>query len=402
MRTVHSARYKRYQSDGELFGDSDCKFTLSDTALVINPNEAGEIKLEFTELENLNFKGRQVKFVTPDGERIELYYLSQFSEVSAKIQKVRTDEIIKHLLIPDSKFIASFKGHFRFFKEANKAPLEDAAEIRIFNSFLIVIPQITDIFIVLFGDLKSSSVDKENKSYSLNMYTGEKLEISYLGEHFTDFEKSLGELIEGFEETVKQRLLKIILGVSPEDAQGLANLMRDGRAVEKKEIERVTSSLWKSLEELIPEDGGYKKSYEFLKSRTTLIGKVRIGTRKLGGETSVWYQMPLEARTSSYIAVECIEKAKHDTLFFRVLKTNGADLGRTMDLINKTLIFLDFNLTALYMTENDIMEGSRERLKVILKKFDFLMDLRALFFFRISFRDYQKWESDLRIVLGLN
>lgn len=400
MPNEYSARYKRYQKDRKLLKDSDCTIALGEKSLVISPGGEDELSFGLTELEHLSFSNHKVSFVAPDGERIELYYLSDFSEISENIRQLRTREIIKNLLIEDTELRATFKCLFKLYKDSRKGSLEDKGEIHLFPSFFVLIPKITDFLIILYNDLRSRSFDRENKLIILKLYTGETLEISDLDEYFADFEKLMETLIEDLLANIKKRFQKTLSGVSVEVVRKLVNLVKNGRSVEKVEVDKIDGSLWKQLEALITKEENYKKTYEFLKLHSISESQIRIGLQEKGGELSPWYQIPLMTKTGSYIAVECLGQAMPSTFLFKVVSLDETILERTMEFISKTLVFLNFNFSGFFMTKTDIMEGDDKKIKVIFNKFDFLIELKKAFFFRVPFFNYQKWERDLKIILG--
>jgi hypothetical protein len=147
---------------------------------------------------------------------------------------------------------------------------------------------------------------------------GEKLEFSMLGEKFDALSKGLSDAFNKLMLRSQQTIKEIIPEADPATVNKLAVLMKDGRAVKRKDIDALSSTLWQRLPKRT-EEAGVSQEYAFLESKA-LKEQMRIGLKRglMGDLTGsyVWLLVPLlndSGKLANAVALEAFSTRANDT-----------------------------------------------------------------------------------------
>jgi hypothetical protein len=147
---------------------------------------------------------------------------------------------------------------------------------------------------------------------------GEKLEFSMLGEKFDALSKGLSDAFNKLMLRSQQTIKEIIPEADPATVNKLAVLMKDGRAVKRKDIDDLSLTLWQRLPKRT-EEAGVSQEYAFLESKA-LKEQMRIGLKRglMGDLTDsyVWLLVPLlndSGKLANAVALEAFSTRANDT-----------------------------------------------------------------------------------------
>ena len=89
--------------------------------------------------------------------------------------------------------------------------------------------------------------------YSINITSesGQKLELSKMGYEFDSFKKILSDTINALDLFAQNLVMELDPALDTVTTMKIARLLRDGKAAMKKDIEKYSTQVWKSLEKKI-------------------------------------------------------------------------------------------------------------------------------------------------------
>jgi len=141
---------------------------------------------------------------------------------------------------------------------------------------------------------------------------GRKIELSKMGYEYDPFKKALSDTINTLDTFAQNLVMELDPSIDTLTVRSVARLLRDGRAAMKKDIEKYSSQVWKSLEKKI-EKAGAISEYNYLKSLSG-ENQIAIGLKQglMGDLTSdyIWFLMPIYSndpkKPGNAIAMEAI------------------------------------------------------------------------------------------------
>ncbi|MHB1444010.1 MAG: hypothetical protein ACYCXO_14885, partial [Candidatus Humimicrobiaceae bacterium] len=151
--------------------------------------------------------------------------------------------------------------------------------------------------------------------------SGQKLELSKMGYEFDSFKKTLSDTINALDLFAQTLVMQLDPALDTLTTIKIARLLRDGKAAMKKDIEKYSAQVWKSLEKKI-EKAGIAPEYNYLKS-ISHENQIAIGLKQglMGSMTSdyIWFLMPVYGsdpkKPGNAIAMEAVpveNEAKKD------------------------------------------------------------------------------------------
>ncbi|HTY75872.1 MAG TPA: hypothetical protein VMD05_09950, partial [Candidatus Nanoarchaeia archaeon] len=273
-----------------------------------------------------------------------------------------------------------------------------------------------------------------------------------LGQNFDPFAKALSDAINKMILRTQLNIKQLIPEANPIIISKISNLMKDGRAAKRKDIDAQSPDFWKRLTKKIDE-ANLTPEYEFLNSLAAK-DQVCVGIKRglMGNLTGtyIWMLFPLlnpdTNKPSNTIALEAFntqekpEKTEEQapentpieaedesdqnqdeqqklattgaTYFFRAMgrkdygQTKDEDLTAKLDSfitnINRSMIEINFRREPIYLTENQLESTDYTQYRFAISKIPTLKLLRDQFVGRVIHSSTAQWKADVTSLLAFN
>jgi len=332
--------------------------------------------------------------------------------------KLRNEIILKDLLFQETLKKSGFEADFLYLDESGEEKQRGRAEFKFYQTSLIILPERGELFKVSFSDILKVKTD--NFQIEIKIEKGGKVIISKIGEKFDLFKETLESCLN----EIVLNVQNFIKGLWPEidfsTLNKLSGLIKQGKAVSKKDIEAVSPEFFKKLEMVLMKTEA-KEEYEFLKSIEEQ-NKIYIGFKKglMGKLTGdyFWFFIPIysedKSKPGNVIAFETVgeKETGRATYFFRILgrnkykKTDKAQIDSQIDdlisKINSGLLAINFRREPIYLSEEKLDEPEYVRYKFSMTKIPEIKLMRDLFIGRVIHRNNEQWQKDVTDLLAFN
>jgi hypothetical protein len=194
----------------------------------------------------------------------------------------------------------------------------------------------------------------------------------------------------------------------------MADLMRDGRCVEKSSIDSLAPGAWGSIEKFLA-TAGIKEGYDYLRSQAGNDAKAYVGIKRamMGSLTGdyVWFLMPLEKYNAVAMEATGQGTSGRATYFFRLMERGGfnaekliglAEMEKIVGAVQKCVKRINFRREPIYLSEEKLKEPKYWKYKFVLDKIPELKFLREAFIGRVVHRSGEQWQKDARELLEFN
>jgi hypothetical protein len=311
---------------------------------------------------------------------------------------------------------------FVYNDDAGKEKQKDTGKIRLYETSLVVIPQRGEVLRVPYSDV--ANVSEENHSVKISTEFGEQFLFSKLGSEFDPFLKVFSDAHYALQSKAVSYLTTLCPGMDPISLRRIADLMKEGKAARRLDIQRINSRVWIALEKKIT-DAGLNESYTFLKNLAR-EDRISIGFKRglmgdLTGEY-LWFLMPIystgEKDYGNAVAMEAAESAEGETsgkatYFFRIASrkdypnhTNLENLDEETDKfikkINRCMIDINFRREPIYLPDEKLDEPAYFKYRIATRRLPSLRMLRDLFVGRVIHGSPEQWKSDVLDLLKFN
>jgi hypothetical protein len=395
------------------------KIVLDKENFSIFPEKWGTYIFSYREVIDLAPQDYQLKLFLGKGQELYISKLGyQYEDFVRIFIKARNEILLKDLLFQETLKKSGFEADFVYLDESDAEKQKGQAEFKFYQTSLVILPERGELVRISFSDI--TELKTEDFQVVISIESGEKFIISKLGEKFDLFKETLTNCLN----EISLNIQNFIKGIWPEidfsTLNEISKLIKEGRAVNKKDIESVSSEFFKRLEAALMKTA-MKEEYEFLKS----IGeqdKIYIGFKKglMGGLTGdyFWFFIPIysedELKPGNSIAFEATgeKETGRATYFFRILgrkeyketDKNKID-GQIKDLIskiNRGLAAINFRREPIYLPEEKLEEPEYAKYKFSMAKIPEIKLMRDFFIGRVIHRDNDQWQKDVKNLLEFN
>jgi len=443
--------YKLYDDESNMKTAGEAKATLDEKYLTLTPMFGDPMLFAYTDIVGISDYDYKVDLFFTSKEKLNLWGLGyQYEDFLFQLYKLRNELILKYLLMKESLLQAGFEAQYTKIDSNGQTNQIGNCEIRLYDTALVVLPQKSDPFRLPYCYI--NSINKQDYKLTITTEYLEKIEFTRLGQNFDPLAKALSDAINKMILRTQQNIKELIPEAPPTVINKLANLMKDGQAAKRKEIEQQSQDFWRRLTKKIDE-AGIITEYEFLNSLAAK-DQVRVGIKRgLMGDltgTYIWMLFPLLSlgtnRLSNTIALEAFsaqdkteenkeqstanidfmptietnqtpsEKQKPATTgatyFFRAigreeyLQINNDDLTKRLEVfiktINRSMIEVNFRREPIYLTENQLESTEYTQYRFAIARIPSLKTLREQFIGRVIHASQEQWKTDVNSLLAFN
>jgi hypothetical protein len=446
-----TVNYKLYDDKSNMKSQGEAKAALDEQYLTLTAMFGEPMLFAYTDIVGISDYDYKVDLFLTSNEKLNLWGLGyHYEDFLFQLFKVRNEIMLKYLLMGESLLQSGFEAQYVQLDTNGQTNQTGNCEIRLYDTALVILPQKNEPIRLPYCYI--TNVNKQDYKLTITPEFLEKIELARLGQNFDPFAKALSDAINKMILRTQQNIKELIPEATPVIINKLSALMKDGRAVRRKEIEQQSPDFWRRLTKKIDE-AGLADEYGFLNS---LAAKdmVCVGIKRgLMGDltgTYIWMLFPLlnsgTNRLSNTIALESFniqdntEKNQEQpiknihseseeeirqnpgqeqkpaptgaTYFFKATGrkeyslTKNEDLAKDLDIfiknITRSLIEINFRREPIYLTEDQLESTEYTQYRFAIAKIPSLKTLRNQFVGRVIHESIEQWKNDVTSLLAFN
>jgi hypothetical protein len=255
-------------------------------------------------------------------------------------------------------------------------------------------------------------VNLDNYRITIATKDDETIELFRLGP-FTNafFEKLVGAQRDLETHTI-ETIKAMIPSIKYEDSYSLSNLMMEGRAAMREDIEGISSDAWRLLTNKVAESP-LAEEFHYL-STISIPQSTAIGLKKTLNGVYVWFIVLVKGspeQGGNSLVMEVTSETGHATYLFHVMgrsifsaNSQGFELeGRAMvGSINEAMVATGFRREPIYLSDDQLNSETYSKYLFASQNLPALKLLRNRFFARIIHATAESWKQDLLDAMAFN
>lgn len=398
----------------------ECKGTVDEEYLTLFPKFGSILPFHLRDIAEIKVENYRIILLMESLDKIVLFNLRHdFDDFLRVLTKMRNEVIIKDLLMNETLRKTDVETEFIYCDETGVEKISGTSRVRLYETSLVVIPEKGEIIRIPYG-----SIEKISEGYyeiTLNTEFGEKLILKKMGTEYELFVKTLSETLSELQNKTFLLIKELFPTMDSFSLRRLATVMKEGKAVEKSEIDSIDSKIWFEIERRIASTG-LGESFSFLKELARKE-KIAVGFKRglmgdLTGEY-IWFLMPIydveKREYGNAIAMEATGEGSGGkaTYFFRItsrkeyLKYKSIEeLDKETDLlirrINRCMIDINFRREPIYLPDEKLNEAAYTKYRIAVTKIPSLQLLRNLYIGRVMHFSTEQWRKDVMDLLRFN
>ena len=404
---------------GEAVATGLAKANLSDISLTIEPIQGNNLSISYTDITSISDEDYKVEILLSSRDKVTLSQIGyEYESFLITLYKLKNELYLRYLLMNEVLRASQIEATFSY-SPKGETESKGVCEIRLFDSALVILPQKNKPVRLPYCYI--SDVKEENYSIRVDTELGERLIFKGLGEKRDFLRRSLTESMS----LLSMRTQRIIGEIQPQldtmIKRKLADLMKDGRAAEKIEVDKLSQQFWNFLEAKA-RTMGLDDSYEFLRDlsqRDMISLGVKRGLSDREEDDYIWFLIPIYSddphAPGNAVALEATTGVDEGraTYFFRMLGRIEYSTGKTLPelhsdyseflaTINRCMIEINFRREPIYLTDDQMIDPKYTPYRFAAQEIPSLKRLRTLFIGRVTHYNLDQWKGDVADLLRFN
>ena len=403
----------------ETVSTSSAKARLGDSSLAIEPTNGNDLSITYTDITGILDQDYTVKLFLTSRDRVTLSQIGyEYENFLITLYKLKNELYLKYLLMNEGLRADQIEATFGYtINEVQE--FNGLCEARLFDSALVILPQKNKP--VRFPYCYITSVKEENYSITVEAELGERLTFTQMGEKRDYLRKSLNEAMSELTTRTQRIIGEIQPRLDTMSKRKLADLMRDGRAAEKAQIDKINPEFW-GLLEAKAKTMGLAESYDFLRDLSQR-DKISLGVKRSLSDKEeaeyIWFLIPIYGedthKPGNAVALEATTGADEGraTYFFRILGRADYQSGKTLPTlnsvydeflatINRCMIEINFRREPIYLTDDQLKDPKYVQYRFAAQEISSLQKLRDHFIGRVIHYNVDQWKADVDTLLKFN
>jgi hypothetical protein len=386
--------------------------TLDQRSLTITQDGGGVISIPYYEILEITDEDYTIDLSLTRGRKHRLSQLGyEYENFLNNLYKRKNELLLEYMLMEEECVASQIGADYRYLDEEGEEQ-QGHCEARIYESAIVVLPERSQPIRVPLCYI--SSYNDEDYLIVVNTEHGQRLELGMMGEKTDYFYRSLKNALNDAETRAQRLLSEMAPTLDPNKIREASKMMRDGRAASRLEIESISKSLWRALEDKITTlDLG--EEYKYL-TGTSAQSDAWIGVKRgLMGERTgdyLWFMVPKYSgdldKPGNLLAVEATSEGGtgRATYFFRILdeieyrKLSQVDMLRreiekSIEFTNRCMIEINFRREPIYLTEDKLTEPEYNHHLYAANNLKPLKYLRSHYLGRVMHVSLEQWKRDV-------
>ncbi|MDD5569126.1 MAG: hypothetical protein PHG23_01810 [Candidatus Pacebacteria bacterium] len=317
------------------------------------------------------------------------------------LTKLRHEVNQKEMLMKEGGVKGSFEGNYSYKKNGEDKSGE--AEVEISDTGLVIKPKQGDLIRISFSEIGDFSA----QDYAI-LITAESAEISLsgFGERFDSLNKAISESLNELSLKTQSIINQILPELDPLAAKKASELLKDGQAVNKEQIDNVSPAIWEGLEKKLAEMA-IKESYDYLmslsKTKQVFLGIKRDLMGDLTGEY-IWFLVPISSgEIENFIVMEAastVDGGGKASYIFKI--PENEKIGDLVKKINRCMFAINFRREPIYLKEEDLEKPDYLKYKTAIEKIPELKLIRQIFAGRVVHSSPEEWKKNVNEIINKN
>jgi hypothetical protein len=409
MEVSYNLRYQKSNFSNKVIIDKEGEIIIYGKGFRLKGKGAGDKGelINFSEVKEFYSKDEKIIFITFTKEK---YVLSDsanlFDQLLLDIFKARNEFLLDALFMKGGKLKAEFEGNFERLSKFAKLINKGHAKLKLFEKSLVIVPETQDAFAINFDFVGFYEFDEMDYSLKIITDDGNTVTISQLGNDYEFFQEKMDALLGGMYERIVNDGMKIAF---QEFHAGtllkLAYKMKNGKAVNVKEIKKIDKELEEKVEEFIYGNSNLKEVLgEFKKEvsdENTYYGLTRDEAVKASFIRWVLFVIPDKNLVTFSILPRWTESGEKnpeaskpcDMYFYKIIMEQGVPSEKAEDKIreiNQALVVLNFAKDPCYKDKRELKHSPYQ---YAIRKLPYLRILRKSFVSKVSAVNAQDWQK---------
>ncbi|MCL4386111.1 MAG: hypothetical protein M1475_05635 [Actinobacteria bacterium] len=369
------AYFQYFSSEVDKIAEGEALIVINTEELIISLQFKEPFIIKFIDIIEINPIDYKVYLpLSPSGKLIINQLGYEFENFIRILKDARNEIFAKYLLMEEKVIRKNIKAEFKYFENGDSVSSSGNCNITIYETGISILPENGKLIRIAYCEI----TDIAEGDYLIKISTDDEkiLELSKLGYEFESFKKILHDTINTLDIFAQNLVMELDPSLDTINVRLVAKLLRDGKAAMKKDIEKYSSQVWKSLEKKI-EKAGILQEYNYLKS-ISRENQIAIGLKQgLMGDLTcdyIWFLIPIYSndpkKPGNAIAMEAVpiesdinaeEKSKENNS--KSIHGNGDNsinhMSNTPDITNVTKEVEDLqkNMIKSLNLQNDVLKN---------------------------------------------
>ncbi len=435
--------------DGAEIDSGQAKGLLETEDLILHSNSGQTLTFPYRTILSIQEADYRFALSLTSRERLEIFSLGyQYENFLKTLCRLRNEVLLIDMLMQESLKKGGLHGEFVWNNSKGELLAKGEGEPRLYDTGLVLLPERSDPIRIPYSELLK--VNDEN--YTLNLITesGASLILRQMGSHHDPFKKALQDARNALAAKTQALLKEIFPKADGSLLRRAGDILKEGKAAPKKELDALSPELWAVLEERLEiieeqsadasaEDEAIEdaesnaageeenaasitKTYAYLKSlaqsERMAIGIKRDLMGDLTGEY-LWLLIPIYSENpqlpGNVIAMEAASTAGGGkaTYFFRLTERDEYRRGIPLPLLhdkagqmvkefNRAMWAINFRREPIYMDERQLADPRYLKYQYSMARIPELRKLRELFIGRVAHTSWEKWQKGVEQLLQFN
>jgi len=388
-----------------------CDLSIDKEKLTILPQSGEPLLIPYRDFVTISKGNYKIEILLVSKETIVLSNLGyKFEDFSRNLANFNNEVILKDLLMSETNLVSGLMADLKYTGDNQIEQDKGQCELRIYETGLLIITGAGDFVRIPYCDISKNQVN----DYKLIVSTDyqETYVFSQMGKELEKSARLINESMNKLSKKIQISLEEIFTYRDSSVIRKIAQLMKDGRAARRLDIEAINPELWSELEQRL-DLLGIKEQYEYLKSLAQ-SDRMCIGTKRglmgdLTGEYT-WFLAPIYdtdiTQPGNAIAMEATsdDDSGKATYFFRMtdwstylncrnLTELQAEADKAIRKLNHHLVAINFRREPIYQTEEQLQSPKSIIYRRAVSKIPALRELRNCFIGRVMHYSPEQWKA---------
>lgn len=414
------ATYALFDVNGAKTETSKALVKFNDTAFSISPDSGTPLLFSLRDISSIEPKDYQVHLSVSTGERIVLSDLGyKFEDFIRLLTKAFNELTLEDLLVSEHAQSLAPDAAFSF-AAAKGGSVSGKCSLRLYDTSLAMLPDKGGVKVFPFREI--AEIKQADYIVFIARENGDTLSLSEMGHKFEPFCAALTKAMNGMFIRTQALLKEIDPALGPLLLRKLAQAIKEGKAVSKREIDSLAPSLWAGLEKKLCSDTDFKANYEFLKGLSRpdrICFGFKRGVAMAGDYMFVLVPLHGDASRGNAIAFETVslsagQPGKEDsraTYFFRLTGKEAYETLKSpqerdaaadvfIKVFNTCMSAINFRRAPVFLTDEQLSQPRYEKYRIASHIIPELVILRKLFIGRVIHSD--NWKGRVAELLKYN
>ena len=362
-----------------------------------------------------------VALTLSSGEALTISKLGYlYDDVARMFVAHRNEQILADMLGAESLLDDGARGQYTMWQDGAESA-SGACEVRVYETGLVVLPDTADVVRIPLSDL--GRVWTADYALNVTVCDGGQLMFARLGTRLDPLAKSLTRAMDALSLKVQELFAQAAPGVDSLTLRRAADIMREGRAARRADIEAISPALWEGLEARLA-NAGAAETYAYLK-RIGDASRIAVGLKRglMGDRTGeyLWFLTPVFSADSKMpgnaVVMEAYalgdEPKAYATYVFRLMPrasyaggVGEAELTAAADsaieTINRSMIETNFRREPIYLADEKLLDPRYLRYWFAVQRLPGLRWLREHFVGRAIHSSPEEWQAAVEALLAFN